>query len=375
MTENENDQLIQKDEKEDKINLKDKADLLHSNDNISQEHKDTEQTYNSVKIDKDTSTFNLFKGFFFMLISCLCRTGTSVSEKLILENNPELTPYHLNAVTSWYMMVISAIFILLSLSGFFKIDIPKKSSTAWFIILRSLMAIIVETMIVTALKFLPSSNVFSVFYLYPIVVMILTTTILGEKVSLSDIFCLPFCIVGAILVVRPKFIFTNDTLKEGSIVDEKAYLYLLILIATCAKGTGDFILRKIKNNVHFLMIPIVFSIIGTLLFPIMIKISEVPLPDLVMKQHFGIIINSVLMYGYMSFLAYALQFENASRVVMVNYLQLVFLFFIDLYVFNKPYRNLDLLGVLMIFSFNFGNAMYKTCKRIDEQEKIKSQKD
>lgn len=329
----------------------------------------TNETFHSVKIDANTSDFAMYKGFFFMLISCLFRTATAISEKLLLENNTKLTAFQLNAFTVYYMFGISAFFLVLALYGTIKIELPFKKKTIWMLLLRSLLAVIVETMLVQALKFLPASNVYSVYFLYPAVVIILASSILSEKFSFMDYMCFPICIMGVFFVVKPKFLFPSGDFS-GGVTSENQLLYLAAFLACFAKGTADFIIRKIKSGVHFLVIPIAFSFVGILVFPLLPLIDGIPVPDLNYIDHIRIFINGLVFFLYMTFLAYSLQFENAGRVVMVNYLQLVFLFFADLYIFHKPYQLMDLVGVLMIFGINFGNAIYKTMKRFNEKEKL-----
>lgn len=335
--------------------------------NCHKNQNDSNQTYGSVKIDAKTDNFAMYKGFFFMFISMLCRTGTAISEKFILHTWTDLTAYQLNAVTVYYMFGFTGIIFFLSLSGVIDIKLPNKKSIIWLIVLRSVMAIIVETMLVKALQFLPASNVYCVYFLYPIVVMILTTSLLGEKLSIIDILCAPVCILGVIFIVRPKFLFDNPNDKVN--LDSNNLLYLAVGVACLAKGTADFFIRKIKTSVHFLVIPMAFSTFGLLIFPILPLVDQIPLPDLTTNLHLSILGTATLFFAYQAFLAYALQFESAGRVVMVNYLQLVFLFFADLYIFKKPYNNLDLLGVGLIFGINFGNAIYKTMKRFNEKER------
>lgn len=217
------------------------------------------------------------------------------------------------------------------------------------------------------MRYLPASNVYCVYFLYPLVVIILTTSFLGEALTLIDILCGPLCILGVLFIVRPKFLFNNPDDKEN--LEENNLLYFAVGIACLAKGTADFLIRKIKSSIHFLVIPMAFSALGLLIFPILPLVDKIPLPDLTINLHLSILLNAILFFSYQAFLAYAFQLESAGRVVIINYLQLVFLFFADLLIFKKPYSNLDLIGVALIFGINFGNAIYKILKRFKEKEK------
>ena len=52
---------------------------------------------------------------------------------------------------------------------------------------------------------------------------------------------------------------------------------------------------------------------------------------------------------------------------MVNYLQVIFMYIADITIFHRHFAMLDLIGILIIFFFNFFNALYKTLKRMDKK--------
>jgi len=70
-------------------------------------------------------------------------------------------------------------------------------------------------------------------------------------------------------------------------------------------------------------------------------------------------------------MALGLQNENAGRVSMVNYLQVALMYLSDLFIFGKELMLLDLMGTILIFSFNFINGIYKFVKRLKQLEDIK----
>ena len=362
---------------EDKKNNTEEVLVLNNKDDKDkiQLANESDQTYHSVKINENTTNFELYKGFFFMLLSCIFRTSSAISAKLILLNNEQLTAFQLNAITSYYMIVISCFIVFLCLIGCIEIELPKSKKPIILILIRGFLAVIVETMLVSALKYLPSSNVYSVFFMYPGIVLLLSICFLNESSTFMDFLCLPTCVVGVCLVVRPNFLFhyeidSKSAHNENVMNEFNFHIYLLILVACISKGTADFLIRKVKSGVHFIIVPMVMSLLGLLIFPILPMVDHLPFPELTLKNHYSFMINAILFFSYQAFLAYAMQFENAGRVVMVNYLQLVFLFFADLYIFLKPYHTSDLIGILMITFINLGNAMYKTMSRLNEKEKL-----
>lgn len=338
-------------------------------------------TYHSVIISKNTGTFEMYKGFLFMFISCLFRTSATVLGKYILETKKDLTSFQLNAYVGFYLMSISIFIFVLFLIGLIELEIKNKKNI-YYVAGRSFMAITVETFIVLALRFLPASNVYSVFFLYPGLVMILSSMILKENFSFLDFLCFPICFVGVILVIKPKIFFSNDELNihvknsdgknlinNSNSHESHDILYLLVFLACFAKGTGDFIVRKVKDISPFI-IPMGMSIVGIIILPILVMIDHTKIPEIILKDHILFFINAFLIFFYQFFLASSLQNDNAGRVVMINYVQLVFLFIADIFVFNKKFEWLNFLGIMIIFTINVANAIYKTIKRIDTRNNL-----
>ena len=62
-------------------------------------------------------------------------------------------------------------------------------------------------------------------------------------------------------------------------------------------------------------------------------------------------------------MALGFQNENAGRVSMVNYLQVVFMFLTDIFLFGKKPFVADCIGTFLIVFFNSANSFYKTYLR------------
>ena len=74
---------------------------------------------------------------------------------------------------------------------------------------------------------------------------------------------------------------------------------------------------------------------------------------------------------YQAFMSLGLQYENAGRVSMVNYLQVALMYGSDLLFFSKPFSGMELAGTLLIFSFNFINGLFKAIKRLENLNNFK----
>ena len=79
-----------------------------------------------------------------------------------------------------------------------------------------------------------------------------------------------------------------------------------------------------------------------------------------------------LSFCYTILLALSFQNENAGRASMINYLQVLFMFLADIYVFERKTVLLDYIGISLIFCFNFMNGVIKFYKRNKKLQKLKN---
>lgn len=87
-----------------------------------------------------------------------------------------------------------------------------------------------------------------------------------------------------------------------------------------------------------------------------------------------IFLNAISTFLYMTFLALAPRNESAGKISMINYMQLVFMYFSDLFIFDKKIDFFDVLGLALIFGFNFINGILKADKRIKHLNRMKNSK-
>jgi drug/metabolite transporter (DMT)-like permease len=137
-----------------------------------------------------------------------------------------------------------------------------------------------------------------------------------------------------------------------------------VVIAAIFKASEDVVTRLIGKDIHFQAINLFYSAIGMLVLPLTLVFFNQPVPQLSPFEMFIFLLTGASAWIYQTFATLAFQNENAGRVSMINYLQVDFMYVIDLVIFNKPLLFSDLLGTLLIFSFNFANGIYKTMRRI-----------
>ena len=317
----------------------------------------------SFTFEKNDNRFVIFKGLIYMFFSCILRSLFSIFCKYILMYNKNITSYHL-LTYKVYIMTFIDILVIFYLYIFNYIQFQKInnfSSTSFiFLCIRSFLSIFVQTLTILSLKYIKISDVYSIYYLYPGIVILLTNLILKEKVEIFDYICLLFCFFGVLCVIRPNF---NYLFQNIFIL----FLILGVLLSAIFKSIEDIIIRYLRNDVFYLLFPIMYSLIGLIFYPtillINIKKNNEVFLNLNSFEWEIIILIAIFNFSYQALMAISLKNENAGRASMINYFQVLFMFISDIYLFDRKAIFFDYLGIFIIFGFNLANGIIKSYKR------------
>jgi len=313
---------------------------------------------NSSQSEIPTSLFDTYKGLLFMFFSCLLKSLFGIFCKYALFRNAELTSYHLLFYKVNIMLVLFAIFSIITYrknKEIFKDLININQNQLIYLIIRSLFSILACSLLMLALKYMSISDVFAIYYLYPGIVVLLSNFILNEKVGNFDYICLIACFIGVICVLRPNIDFIEGNNNFG-------ILTIFVLLSALFKGCEDIILRYIGKKIHFLIIPFLYSIVGFLIYLLQVLLFTEGKGLIIQMEFFDWIIIFLIAFlsgSYQALMALAFGNENAGRASMVNYFQILFTFIADIIIFNRQTVILDYIGILLIFGFNFTNGCIK----------------
>jgi drug/metabolite transporter (DMT)-like permease len=343
--------------------------LLLENSNNHSNYLTIRETNESVEINADTNGFDLFKGLFYMFLSCLFKSIFSILSKYCLKDKSDLSSFQLLTYRTYFMLWISVSIMLLFDSKIITHELLKFKEKLCFVIIRSVFAIISMSLVVYSIKFIHISDVYSVYYVYPAFVILFSFIFLRERMQLFDGICLVACFLGVILIVKPVYLFGDE---DGEGLDGKNLIYVcLVLIAAFLKAVEDVIVRNSGKEVNYLIFPMMYSICGVLLFPIPMLLMDTKYPSFSFFDVCIVFLIALSSFLYQAFMVLGLQSEKAGRVSMVNYLQVALMYITDITVFNKSVQLLDIIGTVIIFAFNFTNGLMKTLKRINELKRLK----
>jgi drug/metabolite transporter (DMT)-like permease len=313
----------------------------------------------SIQITDKTTAFDLWKGLFYMFLSCVFKSLFSVLSKYTLKDKRDLSSFQLLTYRTYFMLWITILVVSILPINVFSEKFVNKDKII-YVIIRTIFAIISMSLVIFAIKFLHISDVYSVYYVYPAFIILLSFFYLKkEKLATLDYLCLIACFVGALLIVKPEFLFQGQGNNSGS----KMFYFGLVLIAAFLKALEDVLVRNVGKNANSLVFPFMYSIFGMVLFPLPMIIFDKTYPKFTMWEVFIVFLIALCTFLYQMFMALGLQNESASRVSMVNYAQVALMFISDLLIFDKSFNMIDLIGTFLIFGFNFANGFYKVHKR------------
>lgn len=319
---------------------------------------------NSIDYNESTCKFDLIKGLVYMLLSCIFKSLFSVFSKYSMSDK-NISSFQLLSFRTYFMFWISIISLFLFQVNVFSEKVVKKDKILPLMI-RTIFSIISMSLLIYAVKFMSISDVYSIYYVYPAIIIVFGFFFLREKVGKFDYICLVSCFVGVLLIVKPDFLFNYNTTKTSNTL-----FFAFVFAAALLKAFEDLIVRNLGKDVHFFMVPVFYSAIGMLLFPIPMVMFDSVYPVLSLYQVFVLFLVGLFTFLYQAFMSLGLQYENAGRVSMVNYLQVALMYGSDLLLFSKPFAAMELAGTLLIFSFNFSNGVIKAVKRMGNLSKFK----
>jgi drug/metabolite transporter (DMT)-like permease len=322
----------------------------------------------SIDMNEVQSFWDLYKGFIYMMLSCIFKSLFSILTKLCLKDKSDLSSFQLLTYRTYFMLWISILMVIIGPVNIFSENFIKKDKVIP-VMVRTLFAIISMSLVVFSIKFMHISDVYSVYYIYPAFIILLSLCFLKkEKLGWFDFCCLGACFIGALFIVKPEFLFYNEEAVKSSQSNGKILFFLLVIIAAFLKALEDVIVRNVGKDAHYLIFPFMYSLFGMVLFPVPMLLFDKYYPKFSIWEVVIVFLIAVCTFLYQTFMAMGLQNEKAGRVSMINYAQVALMYISDLTIFDKTLNFWDLTGTIIIFGFNIANGVIKTLKRSNDLE-------
>eukprot|EP00826_Nyctotherus_ovalis_P052074 TRINITY_DN6559_c0_g1_i18.p2 TRINITY_DN6559_c0_g1~~TRINITY_DN6559_c0_g1_i18.p2 ORF type:complete len:221 (+),score=40.80 TRINITY_DN6559_c0_g1_i18:48-665(+) len=199
------------------------------------------------------------------------------------------------------------------------------------------------------------------YYAYPIITSCGGYIFLKEKIGKYESLGMLTSFAGMLLVI---FYSQQGTMSTESIPLQ----YYLPSIATSFTSAGIFlILRKIGQQVHFLVNPTWFGIVQSVtVTPIWLTLRSSGEPyHITLRGSFVVLIMCLGGWLGQVFMNKSLQLEKAGRVAAVGYIQIPLLFLCDAFYFRVNIKWQVILGSVLIIICNFTVGILRMLNVID----------
>lgn len=139
------------------------------------------------------------KAMIMMVTAMLFVPGMDALSKL-LSTQHGVSP----AMITWFRFAGQSLVLLLIIPLFFKASMLKSKATG-LNILRGCLVGIAVTCFFVAIKYLPLADAIAIFFVEPLILMVLSALFLGEKVGWRRSLAALFGFAGALLVIQPTY--------------------------------------------------------------------------------------------------------------------------------------------------------------------------
>ncbi|MGM0378710.1 MAG: DMT family transporter [Bacillota bacterium] len=274
------------------------------------------------------------KGIIYISISALMFSLMAVFVKL--------TPNIPVAEKIFFRNSLGLIPILINVK---KTDISLKPNNTKLVILRSTFGVLGIFSYYTALELLNLADAVILNKLSPFFVLILSFVFLKENISKKQIFALIFALIGALLVIQPKF--------DLSIVPT-----LIGVLSGFLAGCSYTTVRKLSESDHPLVIVFYFALITTIaMIPVMIFNNQFVIPTL--KQF--ILLSMIALSALIAqlFMTNAYRHAPAGELAIYSYLNIIFSLIFGIIIWSEVPGILTFTGAIFILSAGYINYISK----------------
>ena len=311
-------------------------------------------TNNSNSISQDI-LFNEYKGMALVCLSTLINTFGTFYTKIVQRTFP--TKFH----TIQFLFLRSFLIFFLSLFHNWYMetpiikpyDIPEK----FFFFVRTNCNFFGVTFMLTALWYLRASTAQIIQSLFPIIVYILSYFILKEKFYKRYFYGIIICIIGSVIIIlneKKANINSNSSIKittEGTIIGVICGFIDIFFISSVNVANKVLVNAKVPIGTQMFYVSIstmLYSFIYTLFF------GGIVLDPLYL---FMCMIHGIFFYFGNVVYNKALQLDPLNKLIIFQYLKIVYMFILAYIFINEKIYLTDLLGASLIISFMVYNTL------------------
>jgi len=292
---------------------------------------------------------NHLMAFLYVLLSCISFSFVDLSIKLT-HNAPSFQIMHLTTLVT----VILCYFISQALH----INLYLKQYSAYkYVDGRCFFGALSVASAYIAVRLIPLTESVVIGNLSPIWASIFCAIFLNEPFSKIDYFLAGSSFSGVLMIVKPDFLFANmsssdesESAKKNTLISSDFRILgivLTVLLSFLKVFVGIFI-RKLNKIVHFNPIFLVFYFfVWCSLFSSFVCIILQVKALMFFDMFVGLIAGFFNTFGHVCY-ARAFQLEEVGQIMLLNYMQCVFNFLIDVFVLKTYLDAFSIIGCMTI---------------------------
>jgi len=217
-----------------------------------------------------------------------------------------------------------------------------------------------------AIKVLPLSDAVVITYTSPVITGVGAALLLGEAWGLLDAVGSLLCLTGVVLISKPSFVMMHFGV---TVPPPPLYGTLGALASALLSSSVYLLLRKAKH-----LDPIVsvnyFAIAGLVLSPIFSYMQGEPfvIPEGIAWLQLALL--AILSIVGQALMNVGLAHETAGKATAMNYVQVVFAYLFQIYIFHHHSDNLSIIGAAMIVSWGAVALIKESLKKKKKTEML-----
>ena len=181
----------------------------------------------------------------------------------LLYLNSSITPYE---ISYWKSLVTGTLLIITM--KYYEVDYTVPEDVRWPLLYRGLGGFISNTLLFCALDLISLSKTAVLFWNNPIIIVIMAFFCLGEVITCIDLVSMILSLVGVILIEIP-YTSEEDYIEYGY---KEIIGFSLALLGSVFSASALVAMRKLGNELHFLVPPFYYSVFIAVLSPILLII-------------------------------------------------------------------------------------------------------
>jgi len=263
-----------------------------------------------------------------------------------------LAPHYPIPLLVWARLTFQAVAMVIWLGPSMRLNLVRTPRVG-LQVGRGVLIVASSFFFMSALKFLPLAEATAISYSSPVLVMMMATLLLNEKLTAPRVVFVGAGIAGMLMIVRPG----ADIFHGGA---------LLALSAACFYATYQIMTRKVADEdsrVTLFYPGLIGAAIMTAALPLVDFKTQMPVADILLVCAAGLL-------GTLGHLLFILAFQRgpASALVPFTYMQLVWATLIGWFVFHDFPDRWTLTGMAVIAGSGLWIALYERRARLRIRE-------